>query len=182
MVNANQVPRLPTELGASFVFVNGALSVFPPSGAAEVLLDVSELMLVLLAKSVDELESEAPEMEDELSTELVIVSVEVDMCVSLLDGEVVLAATDCVEVTVDVKLFLVGPGITIGITLVLAVAGSEVGYSFVAVAVAGAVSISKLLALASALLKTASGIGVPASPHANSNGIRSTLSSILLSH
>jgi len=179
MVNANQVPTFPTTFGASLVFVNGALSVFPPSGAAEVLLDVSEPVLVLLAESVEE---PAPETEDELSTELVTVCVEVDVCVPLLDGEDVLAATDCVEVTVNVELFLVDPGKITGIVLVLAAAGNEVGYSSAVVAVVEAVSISKLLALASALLKTASGIGVPASPHANCNGMRSTLSSISLSH
>jgi len=73
MVNANQVPTFPTTFGASFVFVNGALSVFPPSGAAEVLLDVSELELVLLARSVEKLDCDAPETVDELSTELVTV-------------------------------------------------------------------------------------------------------------
>lgn len=73
MVNANQVPTFPPMFGASFVFVNGALSVLSPFGAAEVLLDVSELELVLLAESVEKVDCEASEIEDELSTELATV-------------------------------------------------------------------------------------------------------------
>jgi len=95
------------------------------------------------------------------------------VCVPLLDGEDVLAAADCAEVVVGIEL----PSV------VLAAAGTEVEYSSTpVVAVAGAVSVAKLLPLASALLKTALGIGVPAIPHANFNGVRSMFASISLSH
>jgi len=162
------------------VFVNGALSVLSPFGAAEVLLDVTRLELVLLAASVERLDCEASEIEDELSTELVTVWVVDEVCVPLLDGEDVPTTADCVEVVVDIEL-AADPGKIVGIklvcALVLAAPGIEVGESSTLV-----VAVAKLLAFPSALLTTASGIGVPASPHANCNGLSSTLSLISLSH
>lgn len=106
------------------------------------------------------------------------------MCVPLLGVADVLAAADCVEVVVDIEL-PPEPGKIVGIRLVCALvlaAPAVEDSSTLVVAVAEAVSVAKLLALSSALLTTALGIGVPASPHANCNGMTSMLSFISLSH
>jgi hypothetical protein len=96
--------------------VNGALSVLPPSGAAEVLLDISEL--VLLAASL---------AEDPVA---VFASVCVDVGETLppleLDVEDA-PSTECVEVVECVVFWPLVPDTVVRRRLVLADSGFEVG-------------------------------------------------------